>query len=102
MENFLGILFVILFLIGVMFLFSIYTKFLAKISTKGIQKRLDSGKIDDKKLMKLYKEYKKQKDNKILAIFLAGIFYKSYLKIPEKAYEAYEQEMIKRNLLDKV
>lgn len=33
-----------------------------------------------------------------MAFLLSGIFYKSYLKIPEAAYNLYEQEMIKRNL----
>ena len=44
-------------------------------------------------LMLLFNVY-----TKFLAIFLAGIFYKSYMKIPEAAFNLYKQEMIKRNL----
>ena len=85
-------------ILGLMFLFNVYTKFLAKLSAKQLQKKLDAGKINDVKLVKLYESYKKQKDNKIIGILLCGIFYKSYLKIPESAYNLYRQEMIKRNL----
>ena len=66
--------------------------------SKQLQKKLESGKINDDKLVKLYNTYKNQKDNKLMAILLSGIFYKSYLKIPQAAYDLYEQEMIKRNL----
>lgn len=98
MENIAGFFIFIVLIIGLMFLFSLYTKFLAKLSTKQLAKKLESGKIDDKKLIKLYNTYKKQKDNHLMAFLFAGIFYKSYLKIPEAAYNLYEQEMIKRNL----
>ena len=48
--------------------------------------------------IKKWNSYKKQKDSKLLGILMAGIFYKSYLKIPQAAFNLYEQEMIKRNL----
>ena len=98
MENLVGFLLFIIIIGGLMLLFNVYTRFLAKLSSKQLKKRLDSGKIDDAKLVKLYNSYKKQKDYKLLAFLLSGIFYKSYLKIPEAAYNLYEQEMIKRNL----
>ena len=102
MENLIAILLAVVIIGGLMLLFNVYTKFLAKLSTKQLQKKLqkkiESGKINDNKLVKLYNSYKKQKDNKLLAIFMAGIFYKSYMKIPEAAFDLYKQEMIKRNL----
>ena len=98
MENLMGFLLFIIIIGGLMLLFNVYTKFLAKLGSKQLKKKLDSGKIDDAKLVKLYNTYKKQKDNKLMAIFMSGIFYKSYLKIPEAAYNLYKQEMIKRNL----
>ena len=98
MENLVSIILFIVIVGGIMFLFNIYTKFLAKLSSKQLQKKLESGKISDEKLIKLYSSYKKQKDNKLMAILMSGIFYKSYLKIPQAAFNLYEQEMIKRNL----
>ena len=98
MENLLTVLLFIVIIGGLMLLFNVYTKFLAKLSTKQLQKKIESGKINDNKLIKLYNSYKKQKDNKLLAIFMAGIFYKSYMKIPEAAFYLYKQEMTKRNL----
>ena len=98
MENLIAILLAVVIIGGLMLLFNVYTKFLAKLSSKQLKKRLDSGKINDAQLVKLYNTYKKQKDNKLMAFLLSGIFYKSYLKIPEAAYNLYEQEMIKRNL----
>ena len=98
MENLIAILLAVVIIGGVMLLFNVYTKFLAKLSTKQLQKKIESGKINDNKLVKLYNSYKKQKDNKLLAIFMAGIFYKSYMKITETALDLYKQEMIKRNL----
>ena len=98
MENLIAVLLAVVIIGGLMLLFNVYTKFLAKLSSKQLQKKLESGKINDDKLVKLYNTYKKQKDNKLMAFLLSGIFYKSYLKIPEAAYNLYEQEMIKRNL----
>ena len=98
MENLIAVLLAVVIIGGLMLLFNVYTKFLAKLSTKQLQKKIESGKINDNKLVILYNSYKKQKDNKLLAIFMAGIFYKSYMKIPEAAFDLYKQEMIKRNL----
>ena len=98
MGAFISILLFIVIIGGLMLLFNVYTKFLAKLSSKQLQKRLAAGKVNDEKLVKLYNTYKKQKDNKIMAILMSGIFYKSYLKIPQAAYDLYEQEMIIRNL----
>ena len=98
MENLIAVLLAVVIIVGLMLLFNVYTKFLAKLSIKQLQKKIESGKINDNKLVKLYNSYKKQKDNKLLAIFMAGIFYKSYMKIPEAAFDLYKQEMIKRNL----
>jgi hypothetical protein len=97
-NNLIGLLLLVVIILGLMLLFNVYTKFLAKLSAKQLQKKLESGKISDEKLVKLYHTYKKQKSNKFMAILMAGIFYKSYLKIPEAAYNLYKQEMIKRNL----
>ena len=98
MENLVSLILFIVIIAVIMFLFNIYTKFLANLSAKQLKKKLEAGKINDQKLIKLYNTYKKQKDNKLMAILMSGIFYKSYLKIPQAAYNLYEQEMIKRNL----
>ena len=81
MENLVGFLLFIIIIGGLMLLFNVYTKFLAKLSSKKLQKKLESGKINDDKLVKLYNTYKKQKDNKLMAILMSGIFYKSYLSL---------------------
>ena len=61
MENLVGFLLFIIIIGGLMLLFSVYTRFLAKLSSKQLKKRLDSGKIDDAKLVKLYNTYKNRK-----------------------------------------
>ena len=71
MENLVGFLLFIIIIGGLMLLFSVYTRFLAKLSSKQLKKRLESGKIDDAKLVKLYNTYKKQKDNKLMAFLLS-------------------------------
>jgi uncharacterized membrane protein YbjE (DUF340 family) len=98
MENIVSSLIVILFIGGMFFLFSKYINFLVKFNINNVKKKIDSGKINDKKLIKMYKNTKMQKNNVILAIFMAGIFYKSYLKIPSGTFELFEKEMINRNL----
>ena len=81
-----------------MFLYKTYIDFIIKLNAKKITKKLESGKINDKKLVRLYQSSKKQKDNTFLAVFTAGLFYKQYLRIFQTIYGLYEQEMIKRNL----
>ena len=98
MENIISFLIVILFIGGMFFLYSKYINFLVKFNINNVKKKIDSGKINDKKLVKLYQSSKKQKDNTFLAVFMAGLFYKQYLRIFQTIYGLYEQEMIKRNL----
>ena len=58
LEIIIPILIFAVIIIGLMFLFSKYTEFLARITVNRMKKKIDSGKISDKKLIKLYKENK--------------------------------------------
>ncbi|MCP1224236.1 hypothetical protein [Sebaldella sp. S0638] len=98
LEIIIPILIFAVIIIGLMFLFSKYTEFLARITVNRMKKKIDSGKISDKKLIKLYKGTKWQKDNVIFAILMSGIFYKFYLRVPKAAFAIYEEEMTNRNL----
>ena len=62
LEIIIPILIFAVIIIGLMFLFSKYTEFLARITVNRMKKKIDSGKISDKKLIKLYKGTKWQKD----------------------------------------
>ena len=97
-EILIPVLILVIVIIGLMFLFNIYTKFLAKLTVKNMKKKIDSGKINDKKLIKLYNNTKKNKDNVALAIIMSGVFFKFYMRIPRAAFALYEEEMINRNL----
>lgn len=70
----------------------------AKLKCKAITRKINAGKISDAKLTRQYNNFKKWKDNKIIAILMAGITYKLYIKMQNMLFEAYKQGMIKRNL----
>lgn len=98
-KGLLSLILVVAIIIGIMYLFSIYANFLAKMAGKSLQKKIDSGKFTDEKLIKSYNSYKNsQKWNKIISIIFSGIFYKSFLKVFETPFHIYKAEMIKRNL----
>ncbi|WP_143319713.1 hypothetical protein [Clostridium sp. HBUAS56010] len=84
-----------------MFVFSLYSKLLGTITQNSIRKRIAKGKINDKQLMNLYKASERGRRSKILAIFMYGIFYSSFLKMQEGTYLLYRDEMERRGLLEK-
>ncbi|OCG21042.1 hypothetical protein A9G11_08885 [Gilliamella sp. wkB108] len=70
----------------------------ASLKSKAIIRQINAGKISDHKLTHQYNNFKKWKDNKLVAILMAGIAYKFYIKMQNILFEAYKQGMIKRNL----
>ena|GEM_PF-1918957 len=86
------------FLVAIMTVFHLYTRLLGKIMQKSIQKKIDKGKLSDKQLLILFNAADKGRKNKWTAIFMYGIFFKSYLLMQEKTYQLYKQEMENRGL----
>ncbi|OCG63990.1 hypothetical protein [Gilliamella sp. GillExp13] len=96
--KFLEVILGFAFLVGLWFCFAHYIRFLSKLTCKRIKKRLESGKISNAKLIRSYNSFKKWKDCKWLAILTFGLLYKEYIKIQNMYFNAYKEEMIKRNL----
>lgn len=71
---------------------------IAKLKNKAIIRQINAGKISDAKLIRQYNNFKKWKDNKLIAILMAGVGYKLYIKMQNMLFEAYKEGMIKRNL----
>ncbi|WP_294614310.1 hypothetical protein [uncultured Gilliamella sp.] len=70
----------------------------AKLKSKSIINQINSGKMSDAKLTRQYNNFKKWKDNKLIAILMAGIAFKLYIKMQNMLFDAYKEGMIKRNL----
>lgn len=98
MNDVTAIIVLIAIVLGIMFLFNMYSKMLSKISQKGIRRSLEKGKINDQKLIKLCNAADKGRKRTFLAIFMYGIFYKSFLNMQEDIYQLYKGEMDKRGL----
>ena len=98
MTDLLRIIIAILFVIFIYFLMSLYMGLLGKWSYKRVSKKIQSGKMSDKALIRNYNKFKKSKDNKIMAILICGVFFKSYIKLQNCTFEAYKEGMIQRNL----
>lgn len=101
MDTILVLILFILFIAIILFVFNLYCKFLGKMTQNSIKKRIAKGKISDKQLLKLYKTADRGHRRKWIAIFLYGIFYKSFLKMQEGTYLLYKEEMERRGLLEK-
>ncbi|MWP49309.1 MULTISPECIES: hypothetical protein [unclassified Gilliamella] len=63
-----------------------------------IIKQVKSDKISDEILIKHYNFFKKYKDSVALAVFCYGILYRYGMKLNQKAFDAYKECMIRRNL----
>lgn len=87
---------IVLFLV----VFNLYARMLSKISQRGIKRRIEKGKVSDKQLIKLYQTSDKGRKRTGMAIFMYGIFYKSFLKMQDDIYQVYQAEMKKRGLLN--
>ena len=86
----------IAFIIIFIFLSAKFWDFLIKIINNTIQKKINSGKLSDKKLTTLC--HVCAKPNIPFSILIGGIFYNKVLKIQKSAYYLYRQEVKKRNL----
>ena len=98
MNEVTSIIVLIAFILGVMLLFNLYSRMLSKISQRGIRKLLEKGNLNDQRLIKLCNAADKGRKRKFLAIFMYGIFYKSFLNMQEDIYVLYKGEMDKRGL----
>lgn len=100
MSDVTMIVILIVFVLGIMLLFNFYTRLLSKISQNGIRRKLEKGKISDQQLEKLCNAVDKGRKRKMMAIFMYGIFYKSFLNMQEDIYQLYRAEMEKRGMLN--
>lgn len=98
MSMLLQLITAILFVIFIYFLMSLYVGLLGKWSYKRVSKKIQSGKMSDKALIRNYNKFKKSKDSKIIAILICGIFFKSFIKLQNCTFDAYKEGMIQRNL----
>lgn len=98
MNDVTSIFVLIAFILGIMLLFNLYSRMLSKISQRGIRRQLEKGKINDQRLTKLCNAADKGRKRKFFAIFMYGIFFKSFLNMQEDIYQLYKAEMDKRGL----
>ena len=90
----------ILVLIVIWIIYQVFTTSLATLSRKAVVKRIQSKKVSDEQLTKLYEAVKKSnRYNTAKAIFAYGVFYRNPAKQNERLLAAYQAEMEKRNLL---
>jgi hypothetical protein len=90
------ILGIILFLAFFIFLSDKFWDLLIYFINNSIQKRIDTGNIDDDKLTKLCQIY--AKPSLSFALITGGLFYKKVLKMQKSIYYIYRREVKKRNL----
>lgn len=101
-ERRLGMRTLLLIGFGIVLVVIVYALLFAFVST--LQKftinswRKRANKLSDKKLLKNRDFYGLQRKRKWMAIFLNGIFYKSYLKQQEELYQIFREEAKKRGL----
>jgi len=104
-----------LMFIGIMsciiLIFCTFIYLLMKLYMFVVKSTIKNSKLTDERLTKMYNNmkvskdnkskliiFKKSKDNKIMAILICGVFFKSYIKLQNCTFEAYKEGMIQRNL----
>nr|WP_092067064.1 hypothetical protein [Dendrosporobacter quercicolus]NSL49754.1 hypothetical protein [Dendrosporobacter quercicolus DSM 1736]SDL48327.1 hypothetical protein SAMN04488502_10116 [Dendrosporobacter quercicolus] len=102
MDTFIQIIKLIAFIAVALFIFSLYTQMLSKITQKSLRSRIANGKISDQQLIMLYNAAAKGRKHQWLTILFYGIFYKSLVQMQKETYQLYRGEMEKRGLLDQV
>lgn len=101
MNNFIGIL-IILCVIGLLVaFFSWYTKMLFRVKVRGVEKKIESGKISDDKLMRYHKNTDSGRKSTAMAVLSMGFLFKYYLKLNEACYQLYHEEAIRRGLVSR-
>lgn len=97
-ETLVKCLLLIVIVALIYFIFGLYAKGLTYVVMKVRKKQLASGKVNDKKVARGYKHFKKLKDRKILLVLFHGMFFSTVKRQYTELYEMYRNEMIKRGL----
>ncbi|MCO6536346.1 MAG: hypothetical protein J6583_08150 [Gilliamella sp.] len=98
LQTIMGLAVFAALIIGLLTFLGIFILLLCYTIIKQVKSDKKSDKISDEILIQHYNMFKKYKDSVVLAVLCYGILYMYGMKLNQKAFDAYKQCMIKRNL----